>query len=103
MHGFTIKAVNSEYLSKEDAEKLLKVVDACIDADVQVPETVLEELGLEDGESPIRHFLEISKDFSIQDIKEEVSKHYDTDKNRIITLITGDIIPGIYSISLEFE
>ena len=103
MQGLIIKAVNSKHLSKEEAEKFLRVVDACIDADVPVPDSVLEELGLEYEETPIRNFLEISNDSSIQDIKEEISKHYDIDKHRIVTLVTGDIIPGICSVSIEFD
>lgn len=61
MQGLIIKAVNSKHLSKEKAEKFSRVVDACIDADVPVPDAVLEELGLECGETPIRNFLEISR------------------------------------------
>lgn len=68
MRGLEIKAVNSEHLSKEDTEKLSKVLDACVDACVPVPEQVLEELELEDEESPIRIFVGISVDSSIQDI-----------------------------------
>lgn len=43
------------------------MLDACVPV---VPEQVLEELELE--ESPIRNFVEISIDSSIQDIKEEI-------------------------------